>query len=233
MSDHKSSRLGELVHLDVWGPYRVTSVDGFKYFLTIVDDFTHAVWVYLLKSKDEVSNWIIVFYNFLINHFDKRIKIIRSDNGTEFINHKVKEFCESKGIFHQTSCVSTPQQNGIAERKHRHLLNVARSLLFQSGIPLKYWSDCILTSTFWINRLPSSVLSGKSPFQLIYNKLPVFENLRVFGSLCFATRLNVVDKLSERSDKCAFLGYSNDKKGYKVLSLDNNSVFFFKRCKIL
>ncbi|GJT55653.1 putative RNA-directed DNA polymerase [Tanacetum coccineum] len=167
LSDHVSSSLGELVHLDLWGPYRVTSSEGYKYFLTIVDDYTKAVWVYLIKSKDEVSHFITVFYNLIENQFNKKIKVFRSDNGTEFVNQYVNKFCADKGVIHQTSCAYTPQQNGIAERKHRHLLNVARSLMFQGGIPLRMWSECILTATYLINRLPSSVLNGKSPYEMI------------------------------------------------------------------
>ena len=112
----------------------------------------------------------------------------------------MKNFCETKGILHQTSCVNTPQQNGVVERKHRHILNVARSLVFQSGIPLKYWGDAILTAVFLINRTPSSVLRGKSPYEVMYKKSPNFDNLKVFGCLCFATKLNVKDKFSSRSE---------------------------------
>ncbi|GJQ95847.1 ribonuclease H-like domain-containing protein [Tanacetum coccineum] len=118
LSDHVSSSLGELVHLDLWGPYRVTSSEGFRYFLTVVDDYTRAVWVYLIKSKDEVYHFIIVFNNLIKNQFNKKIKVFRSDNGTEFVNQNVNKFCDDKGIVHQTSCAYTPQQNGITERKH-------------------------------------------------------------------------------------------------------------------
>ncbi|GJY89910.1 ribonuclease H-like domain-containing protein [Tanacetum coccineum] len=97
LSDYVSSSLGELVHLDLWGPYRVTSSEGYKYFLTIVDDYTRAVWVYLIKSKDEVSHFITVFYNLIENQFNKKIKVFRNDNGTEFVNQYVSKFCADKG----------------------------------------------------------------------------------------------------------------------------------------
>ncbi|KAI3521421.1 hypothetical protein L1887_10887 [Cichorium endivia] len=226
LSSHKSSSLGDLVHLDVWGPYRVSTRDGFKYFLTVVDDYTRAVWVYLLRTKDEVFENIVVFFNMIKLQFSKSVKIFRSDNGTEFVNSKVKNFFEKEGILHQTTCVYTPQQNGVVERKHRHLMNVARSLLFQSGLPLNLWGETILTATFLINRTPTSVLNGKSPFEMIYNVEPNFDFLRVFGCLCFATKLNNSDKFASRSEKCVLIGFSNVKKGYKLLSLDDKSVFF-------
>ncbi|PWA62550.1 ribonuclease H-like domain-containing protein [Artemisia annua] len=231
LSDHSTTALGELVHLDLWGPYRVASREGYRYFLTIVDDFTRVVWVYLIKTKDEVCHYITVFYNLLETQFDKKVKSFRSDNGTEFVNHTFAKFCETKGITHQTSCAYTPQQNGIAERKHRHLLNVARSLLFQGVIPLKFWTECILTATFLINRLPSSVLNGKSPFEMIYNKKLALSNLRMFGCLCFATIVNNNDKLSSRSEKCVMMGYSNSKKGYRLYSLDKYQFLFSRDVK--
>ncbi|GKD09074.1 retrovirus-related pol polyprotein from transposon TNT 1-94 [Tanacetum coccineum] len=100
------------------------------------------------------------------------------------------------GIVHQTSYGHTPQQNGITERKHRRLLNVARSLMFQGGIPLRFWSDCVLTAVYLISRLPSSMISGKSPFELIYKKKPNLSHLRCFDCLCFSTILDNSNKLS-------------------------------------
>ncbi|GJV26785.1 ribonuclease H-like domain-containing protein [Tanacetum coccineum] len=231
LSDHVSSSLGELVHLDLWGPYRVTSSEGFKYFLTIMDDYTRAIWVYLIKSKDEVSPFITVFYNLIENQFNKKIKVFRSDNGTEFVNQYVNKFCADKGVIHQTCCAYTPQQNGIAERKHRHLLNVARSLMFQGGIPLRMWSECILTATYLINRLPSSMLNGKSPYEMIYRKCPSLSHLRFFGCLCFATLINSSDKFGSRSKKWVLIGYSSVKKGYRLYSLDKHQFIFSRDVK--
>ncbi|GJS39297.1 putative RNA-directed DNA polymerase [Tanacetum coccineum] len=205
LSDHKSKNLGDLVHLDLWGPYKVTSSEGFRFFLTVVDDYTRAVWVYLIKSKDEVSHFIIVFCNLIENQFKRKIKVFRSDNGTEFVNQSVSKLCSDKGIIHQTSYVYTPQQNGIAERKHRHLLNVAR--------------------------LPSSMLNGKSPYEMIYKNCPTLFHLRVFGCLCFATVVNNNDKFSSRSEKCVMIGYSNFKKGYRLYSLDKHQFIFSRDVK--
>lgn len=131
LSEHKSKEIGELVHLDIWGPYKVNSRDGFTYFLTVVDDFSRSVWVYLLKGKDEVYENMVVFCNLLQTQFGKVVKIFRSDNGSEFLNQRVNDFMKSRGIVHQTSCVYTPQQNGVVERKHIHLLNVSGRCSFE------------------------------------------------------------------------------------------------------
>ncbi|GJU85880.1 ribonuclease H-like domain-containing protein [Tanacetum coccineum] len=208
-SDHQTTDIGELIHLDMWGPYKVVSKDGFRYFLTIMDDYTRADWIYLIKTKDEVYYHFVSYINMILNHFKCNIKTVRSDNGSEFVNNKMTELVISLGIIHQTSCAYTPQQNGIAKRKHKRLLNVARSLLFQSGIPLNMWTECVLTATYLINRLPSSVLNGKSPFELVYGFKPKLSHLRSFGCLCFSYVLN---------------NSNNLQKGQSILSesFDNN-----------
>ncbi|KAJ0480735.1 putative RNA-directed DNA polymerase [Helianthus annuus] len=231
LSEHKSKSVGDLIHLDVWGPYKVTSYDGYKYFLTIVDDFSRAVWCYFMTSKSEVYENFKMFYELVLTQFKRKIKVIRSDNGTEFLNSLMDNLCKSKGILHQTSCSYTPQQNGVVERKHRHLLNTARALMFQGGLPLRFWSDCVLTAVYLINRLPSYVLNGKSPFEMMFDCKPSLIHLRNFGCLCFSTILHDSDKFSYNAEKCVFIGYSNFKKGYKLWSLDSKKIFFSRDVK--
>ncbi|GJX16570.1 putative RNA-directed DNA polymerase [Tanacetum coccineum] len=210
LSDHKSTKIRQLVHLDVWGPYKITSRDGFRYFLTVVDDYSRAVWTYMLKGKDDVYDSIVNFVNMLSNQFETNVKVFRSDNGSEFVNNRLQSLFNEKGILHQTSCVYTPQQNGITKRKHRHLLNVARSLMFQGELPLYLWSECILTAMYLINRTPSSVLSSKSPFYLVYGHDPSLSHLRVFGCLCYATILNNQDKFSSRPNDDGRVSLNDD-----------------------
>ncbi|KAJ0720008.1 putative RNA-directed DNA polymerase [Helianthus annuus] len=157
--------------------------------------------------------------------------MFRSDNGTEFVNNQMSLFCKNKGIIHQTTCAYTPQQNGIVERKHRHLLNMARALMFQGGLPLRFWSDYILTTVYLINRLPSSVLLGKSPYELMFKFKPSLMHLRNFGCLCFSTILDDSNKFSFCAEKCVLIGYSNVKKGYRLWSLDKKMEFYSRDVK--
>ncbi|XP_071687077.1 uncharacterized protein [Rutidosis leptorrhynchoides] len=136
-----------------------------------------------------------------------------------------------KGIIHQTSCPYSPQQNGVVERKHRHLLNVARALMFQGGLPLNMWTECVLTACYLINRTPSSVRAGKTPYEYVFKKEPSLSNLRCFGCLSYASVLNPNDKFSNRSERCILIGFSNEKKGYKLYSLNNKVVFFSRDVK--
>ncbi|GJU89343.1 putative RNA-directed DNA polymerase [Tanacetum coccineum] len=170
-----------------------------KFFLTVVDDYTRAVWVYLIKSKDEVPHFITVFYNLIENQFKRKIKVFGSDNDTEFVNQSVTKLCSDKG--------------GIG------------------GIPLRMWYECVLTATYLVNRFPSSVLNGKSPYEMIYKKCHSLSHLRVFGCLCFATLVNSSDKFGSRSEKCVLIGYSSVKKGYRLYSLDKHQFIFSRDVK--
>lgn len=136
---YESSSPFNLIHLDIWGPSRVASINGAKWFITFVDDHTRLTWVYLMKSKVEVGNIIRTLLTIIKTHFDTIVKVFRSDNGTEYLDKEVREYLAKLGIHYQTSCVYTPQQNGIAERKNRHLLEVARSIMFSMHVPKFYW----------------------------------------------------------------------------------------------
>lgn len=138
--------------MDTWGPFSIESVEGFKYFLTIVDDCTRVTWIYMLRNKSDVLHQFPAFIKYVSTQYNAKIKMIRTDNALELA---FKDLIEKHGMIHQYSCPYTPQQNSVVERKHQHLLNVARALLFQSNIPLAYWSDCIHTAVFLINRMPS------------------------------------------------------------------------------
>ena len=147
----KSKSCFELIHCDIWGKYNTATITGAHYFLTIVDDHSRGVWVYLMKHKSEVGYYLPMFCNMVKNQFGKAVKKIRADNGAEFKSNQILDFYKEQGIILQTSCTDTPQQNGVVERKHRHILEVARALRFQAGLPIRFWGECVLTATYLIN----------------------------------------------------------------------------------
>ena len=208
MSHHRSLALFDLVHTDVWGPTKHVSNFGYKYFVSFIDDFSRTTWIYLMKSRDEVPRIIKQFHNMIATQFGVQIKVFRSDNAKEYMHRELHEFYANRGILFQTSCAYTPQQNGIAERKNRHLLGVTRSLLLGMNVPKSYWDEAILASAYMINRFPTPVLKGKSPVQILMPNSPLFHiEPKVFGCLCFVHILGPSrDKLSAQSTRCIFLG---------------------------
>ncbi|KAG7557929.1 Integrase catalytic core [Arabidopsis suecica] len=171
LSNTTSHKAFDLIHCDLWGPYRTTALCGSRFFLTIVDDYSQ------------------------------------------------------KGIIHETSCVGTPQQNGRVERKHQHILNVARALRFQANLPIEFWGYCALTAGYLINRTPTKLLHGKTPFELVYGRPPPLDHLRVLGCLCFVhNQKHGGDKFASRSTRSVFLGYPFAKKGWRVYNLDTGVV---------
>ena len=174
----------DLVHVDIWGPFGITLVFGRKYFLTVVDNKYRFPWIYFMKLKSEVRHLLQSFVKMIELQFNKSMKIARYDNGKEFL---MTNFFQSTGIIHQISCPDTPQQNVVVEKKYQHILNIARSLVFQSKLPLCLWNFAINHAVFILNRIPSTKLDNQSPYQVLHNKLPTLTHLRIFGSLYCAT----------------------------------------------
>ena len=202
------------------------SVSGMKYFVMFIDCHSRMTWVYLLKHKNVVFQCFKVFYALVQTQFNVKIQALRSDNGTEYVNKAIGSFMSDKGILHQTSCPDTPPQNGVAERKNRHLLEVARALMFTMNVPKFLWSEAVMMATFLINRTPSRVTGMKSPCELVFteNKFPVPP--KVFGCTCFVRdHRPSVNKLDPRAVKCIFIGYSSGQRGYKCWSPSERRTF--------
>nr|KYP64997.1 Retrovirus-related Pol polyprotein from transposon TNT 1-94 [Cajanus cajan] len=176
-----------------------------------------------MKNKFETKLLLQNFVSFVQTQFQKNIKTIRTDNGPEFL---LKDWYAKLGIVHQTSCVNTPQQNGVVERKHQHILSMARALMFQSNVSKMFWNYAIGHAVHLINRLPTRFLQQNSPYYVLYSEKPDFSHLKVFGCLAFASTLSHNrTKLEPRSRKCMFLGYSSGTKGFIMYDLKTRETF--------
>jgi Integrase core domain/GAG-pre-integrase domain len=132
---NRSLNYFDVIHSDVWGSSRVASSSGFRWFVTFIDCCSRVSWLFLMHSKSEVPDCFQNFHKMVETQFGKRMKILRSDNGTEYTNESMQDFLRSEDIVHQTTCVNTPEQNRVAERKNRHILEVTRCLLFSMNVP--------------------------------------------------------------------------------------------------
>lgn len=178
----------------------------------------------VVLDKKEVERVIKEFCAMVEIQFQNQVRVVRNDNGIEFLC--LKSYFAAQGIMHQTSCVRTPQQNGRVERKHCHILNVARELRFQASPPIRFWGECVLMASYLINKTSSLVLGGKTPYEKFYGKAPSYENLRTFGCLRFAHRVDLTkDNFGARSRECVFLGYPHGKKGWRVLDKQSGEIF--------
>ncbi|KAM1741307.1 hypothetical protein ACFX12_011446 [Malus domestica] len=204
----------EKVHSDVWGPAPVKTVEGYRYYVTFVDQYTKYTWIFPMYNKSDVYSIFLKFYNLVLTQFGVVIKCLQTDGGGEYTGHSFKAFLDAKGVEHLISCPYTPQQNGVVERKHRHIVEIAITLLVQAALPIEFWYYACAHAVFLINRMPCKGLSMESPYKKLFAKIPELKSLKVFGSAVYPwLRPYSVHKLQPRSAQCVFLGYSIGYKG--------------------
>ncbi|KAI0493266.1 hypothetical protein KFK09_027542 [Dendrobium nobile] len=220
----------QLVHSDVWGPAPVPSMNGFRYYVIFIDDFTHFSWIYLLHSKAEVLSKYQNLCNMVKKNFHTQIQHFRSDGGGEYSSNVFRKYLIQQGTTHQLCCPHTPEQNCTAEWKHRHLIELTRTLLHAAHLPLKFWAEAVSTANYLINLLSSSAISNHTPYLRLNGRPASYKHLRTFGCLCFPwTRPYADHKLAPRSQLCVFLGYSTQHKGYRCLNVTQNRIYISRQ----
>ncbi|GKA22694.1 retrovirus-related pol polyprotein from transposon TNT 1-94 [Tanacetum coccineum] len=176
-----------LLLMDLCGPMRVASINGKKYILVIVDDYSRFTWVKCLRSKDEALDFIIKFLKMIQVRLKTLVRRIRTDNGTEFVNQTLREYYEKVGISHETSVARSSQQNGVVKRRNRTLIEATRTMLIYAKALLFLWAEAVATTCFTQNRSMIRLHHGKTPYELLHNKTPDLLFLHVFGALCYPT----------------------------------------------
>ncbi|GJT59916.1 retrovirus-related pol polyprotein from transposon TNT 1-94 [Tanacetum coccineum] len=206
-----------LLHMDLCGPMRVASINGKKYILVIVDDYSRYTWTLFLRSKDETPEVLKEFLTMIQRNLQAPVISVRTDRGTEFLNKTLNAFFKEEGIEHQTSTPRTPEQNGVVERRNRTLVEAARTMLSASKLPLFFWAEAIATACYTQNRSIIIPTHEKTAYHIINDRKPSIKHLHIFGCTCYLTRDGEnLDKMKEKGDSCILVGYSTQSKGYRV-----------------
>lgn len=211
----------ELIHSDICGKISPSSIGGANYFLSFIDDATKYVWIYFLKSKNECfetfKNWSIL----VEKQFQKSIRILRSDNGGEYVSNAFELFLKRSGIRHERTIPKTPQQNAVAERMNRTLVETVRCMLSDSMLSKSFWAEALATAVYVKNRCPATSLKNVTPYEALHGLKPSVSHFKVFGCLCYShISKDERQKLDSKSIMCVFLGYSSESKAYRVYDLN-------------
>ncbi|MCO5551463.1 hypothetical protein L7F22_004966 [Adiantum nelumboides] len=222
----RATRKLQLVHSDVCGPMRTPSVGNSLYFVTFIDDFSRFCWVYPLKAKSDVFAVFQHYVSMVENETGCKVQTLRTDRGGEYMSGAFKDFLGKKGIKHQCTMPYTPQQNGVAERKNRSLMEMARCMLKAKSLPHKLWMEAVACVAHVLNRCPTRALKTITPYESWYDRKPSVSYLRVFGCLAYAhIPQQLRGKLDDKAVKCIFVGYSSGSKGYRLYNPATNKIF--------
>ncbi|WVZ60555.1 hypothetical protein U9M48_010561 [Paspalum notatum var. saurae] len=213
-----TSKALQLLHMDLFGPTTYESIGGNLYCLVIVDDFTRYTWTLFLGDKSETPDKFKIFAKRAQREFGLNIVKVRSDNGSEFKNYKVDDWCDEEGIKHEFSATYTPQQNGVVERKNKTLITLARAMLDDYGTSEDFWAEAINTACHASNRVYLHRLLGKTPYELLIGRKPNISYFRVFGCKCFIYKKKRLGKFEKRCDVGFFVGYASNSKAYHVFN---------------
>ncbi|KAJ9545520.1 hypothetical protein OSB04_025227 [Centaurea solstitialis] len=211
----RNTSILELIHSDICELNGILTRGGKRYFITFCDDFSRFLFVYLLHSKDQAFEAFKIYKAEVENQKEKRIKILRSDRGGEYFNHEFDTFCEENGIKHERTSPFTPQQNGLAERKNRTLVEMVNCMLNQLGLPTNLWGEALLTACYIHKRITSRVIPT-SPYELWKGRKPDLSYFRVWGCIAYyRTPDPKRSKLGARAIKSIFVGYAINSNGYR------------------
>nr|GFA34921.1 putative ribonuclease H-like domain-containing protein [Tanacetum cinerariifolium] len=208
-----------LLHMELFGLTFVKSLMKKMYCLVVTDDYSRFTYVFFLATKDETSGILKSFITRIENLVDHKIKVIRCDNGTEFKNREMNQFCETNGILRQFSVPRTPQQNRVAEKRNRTLIKAARTMLADSKLPTIFWPEAVNTACYVQNIVLVVKPHNKTSYELFHGKTPTLSFMR--PSRCSVTILHTIDhlgKFNAKADECFFVGYSLNSKAFKVFN---------------
>ena len=220
----RHTELLQLIHYDVCELNGILTRGGNRYLVTFIDDHSRYTYVYLMKNKNEVFDKFKYYKSLVENQKGNKILALISDRGGEYFPIEFVSFCEQHEIIHETSAPYTPQQNGLAERKNRTLVDIVNSMILSAKLPNNLWGEALLSACHIHNRIPSRK-AKVSPYELWNGRKPNLNYIKVWGCLAF---YRVIDpqrtKLGFRALKSVFVGYAENSKAYRLLDLDSNVI---------
>jgi transposase InsO family protein len=212
-----TSRPLKLLHMDLFGPTTYRSIGENSYGLVVVNDYSRYTWVFFLSDKSNVFSIFKGCAKRAENEFDFKVKKIRIDNGSEFKNSRIEDYCGEKGIKHEFSAKYTSQQNGVVESKNQTLIDMARSLLSEYNVSENVWTEAINTTCHGSNRLYCHRLLKKTPYKLLIGRKPNISYFWVFRFKCYTLRKGTgLSKFESKCDEGFLIGYSLNSKSYRV-----------------
>ncbi|UYV80232.1 K02A2.6-like, partial [Cordylochernes scorpioides] len=217
----RATRPWEIVHTDLCGPIEPLTHDNKKYIMTFLDDYTHFCYVYLLSNKYEAKEYIKEYVNEVERFLNAKVSKLRCDNGGEYANTQVKEWCKMKGIILDFTIPNTPQLNGKAERLNRTLIEKTRALLLDSKLNKEMWGEATRVAAYLINRSPSNTVQT-TPAQMWFGRKPNLSNVKLFGSEVYVKKLGNLKKLDSKSEKYSLIGYSGN--GYRLWDMQKRRI---------
>lgn len=222
----------ELIHSDVAGPMRTKTIGGAKYIVTYTDDFSRKLFVYFIKEKSAVLTTFVNFKNLVENETDRKIKVLRTDNGTEYLSNEFQAIFNKCGIQHQLTCTYTPEQNGKAERANRTLFEKARCMIFDAKLDDKFWGEACQMAAYLMNRTPKMSLNNKTPEEIWSGNKPDVSMIRIFGcTVMVHVPKEKRHKLSPKSIEMIFVGVDAHAKGYRCYNPRTNKVIVSRDVK--
>jgi len=217
----------DLIHTDVCGPFRSTTKDDNRYYVTFIDDYSRYGYVYLIKHKSDTFEKFKEFKNEVENQLGRKIKVLHSDRGGEYLSLEFNEYLKECGIVSQLSPPRTPQLNGVAERRNRTLLDMVRSMMTRAPLSTYFWGYALETAAHILNLVPTKKVE-KTPHEIWTGRKPSLAHIKVWGCEVFV-RHESQDKLANKSEKCLFIGYPQKSYGYLFYRPTNNVVFVARR----
>ena len=222
----RATKLLEIVHSDVCGRLEAKSLSGAEYFVTFIGDKSRYVWIYILKNKSEVFKKFLGWKSMVEKSSGEKIKTLRSDNGGEYTSKEFEDYLKKNGIRHERTVPKTPEQNGVAKRMNRILVETVRAMLSDSKLPKKFWAEALSTASYVRNRSPTTAVKAMTPYEVWKGYKPNVNHFRIFGCSAYShIPKDERSKMDPKGKKSVFLGYGIGVKGYRLFDTDTSKAF--------